>query len=189
MDSSPDPRIERTRRLVLDAAVETVATMGFDNATIEGIADRCGVARSTIYRHWDNKEQLVLEAMKSRLIESAPQPTGDLRTDLIAFLTATARWLGTPEGAMMALAIVSAAQRDADIRRAHAEGTRAKREQLVAILERGVATGELPAHLDTTEAANDIVGPLMYRRLITHEPVDDEYIAARTDRWLAANRV
>ena len=62
-----DPRIERTHRVVLDAAIEVIAEHGFAGTTIDAIASRSGVARSTIYRNWNGRTELMLEAVRARV--------------------------------------------------------------------------------------------------------------------------
>ncbi|MFC2153638.1 TetR/AcrR family transcriptional regulator, partial [Actinomycetota bacterium] len=63
MTESVDPRIERTRTVVMRTAIDIVAERGFQGASIDAIAQRSGVARSTIYRHWPDKSDLLLEAI------------------------------------------------------------------------------------------------------------------------------
>lgn len=58
-DTRVDPRIERTQALVVEAAAELLAERGFERITIDGIAERSGVARSTIYRHWPDRADLL----------------------------------------------------------------------------------------------------------------------------------
>ncbi|MEX1280276.1 MAG: helix-turn-helix domain-containing protein, partial [Acidimicrobiia bacterium] len=86
LDTATDPRIERTRRVVLGAAVEVVAERGFSGATIDAIAQRSGVARSTIYRHWPDRGDLLLEAVSDRVGPVEASVTGDLREDLIGLV-------------------------------------------------------------------------------------------------------
>ena len=179
-----DPRIERTRQVVLNATADLVAEIGFDNMTIEGVSDRCGVARSTIYRHWPGKGELLLEAIKERMIKPPAIDTGSLRSDVVRFLGDLAGWFATKDGVMMALSLLVSAQRDKSVERLHREATRARRTYLVEIIQRGIDGGELAADLDCTEAANDLVGALFYKKMVVHEEVDDEYVEARADRWL-----
>ena len=86
MATRVDPRIEQTRRIVLGAAVEVIAERGFGGATIDSIAQRCGVARSTIYRHWPDRMELLLEAVNARVGPVETFATGDLREDLVSLI-------------------------------------------------------------------------------------------------------
>jgi AcrR family transcriptional regulator len=183
-----DPRIERTRRLVLDAAAKIVVERGFEGATIEAISEVCGVARSTIYRHWPDKSALVMQAMKSRVVPKAAPATGSVRGDLLQILGDIAGWLSAPDGKMVALGILNAAHRDPELGSLHANATRGRRSLIEAALHHGVETGELDPDLDPAEAATDLMGSLFCRLFITHEPIDGVYVEGRVDRWLAAHR-
>lgn len=179
-----DPRIERTREVVLDATVELVGDIGFDNVTIEAVSERCGVARSTIYRHWPDKMDLLVQAIKNRLVAYPETDTGSVRTDIGAFLSNLAAWLETRDGVVVALSLLSAAHRDESVGVVQRQATRTLRDNLVAIIERGIQRGELPVDIDSTEAANELAGPLFYKKMVVHEEVNAAYVEARVDRWL-----
>jgi AcrR family transcriptional regulator len=69
----------------MDAVVELLTEVGFGGLTIDAVAHRAGVGKATIYRRWDGKEQLVLDALAAGRIP-VPQPdTGTLRDDLLAY--------------------------------------------------------------------------------------------------------
>src|SRR5690349_13489211 len=89
----PDPRIEDTRKRILAAAFDVIAEYGFDGATIERIAERSGVSRTTIYRRWPDPSQIYLDALHPLGSSSPVRPSGDLRGDLEAQLGRTARHL------------------------------------------------------------------------------------------------
>src|SRR6266487_3976075 len=60
-----DPRVERSRMVVLEAAVDELADAGYGGVTIESVAARAGVAKSTIYRHWPDKLALIADAFET----------------------------------------------------------------------------------------------------------------------------
>jgi AcrR family transcriptional regulator len=179
-----DPRIERTRRLVLGATADLVGERGYDNTTIEGVSDRCGVARSTIYRHWPDKEQLVIEAVKSRLVLDPHIDTGSVATDIEGFLAELVSWFADDAVVAIALSMLSAAHRDLEMGRLHTQATRARRDHLVRIIERGKQRGELPSDLDAAEAVAELAGAIFYKRVVLNEPIPSDYVSQRTERWL-----
>lgn len=179
-----DPRIERTRRVVLDAAAELVAETGFDNITIEGVSERCGVARSTIYRHWPGKSELLVDAVRQRVPGHQEIDTGSLRSDVLAFIQDLVAWFESRDGATMVLHLLTVAHRDPSFGKMHGEATRTRRDHLARLISRGVERGELPDDVDLQEAANDLVGVFFYKKMVVHEQVDAEYAVARVDRWL-----
>ncbi len=182
--SEIDPRIERTRRVVLDATVDIVSERGYDNTTIEGVSERCGVARSTIYRHWPSKQQLVIDAVKKRLVLDPDIDTGSVKTDIERFLNEMVTWFGDEEIITLALSLLMAAHRGTEVGRLHIEATKARRNHLVRIIERGKERGELPDDLDAADAVADLVGAIFYKRVVVSEPVSGEYVEKRTRRWL-----
>ena len=64
-DLSVDPRVERTRRVVLDATLDQLAEVGYGALTIEGVARSANVGKATIYRHWEGKLDLVSDAIRT----------------------------------------------------------------------------------------------------------------------------
>ncbi len=179
-----DPRIERTRKVVLEAAVELITEIGYDNTTIEGVSERCGVARSTIYRHWAGRNDLLVDAVKHRLIGQPEIDTGSLRSDVLALLQDLVRWFGSTDGVMMVLHLLTVAHRDEQVKKLHREATRGRRNYLAHVIQRAIDRGEVPADLDPQEAANDLVGAFFYKKIVVHEEIDIEYAEARADRWL-----
>jgi AcrR family transcriptional regulator len=179
-----DPRIERTRRVVLAATADLVAEKGYDNTTIEGVSDRCGVARSTIYRHWPDKQRLVVDAVKNRLMLDPKIDTGSVAGDIERFLGELVAWFTDDHVVMIALSMLSAAHRDPAMGRLHTDATRARRDHLVRLIERGKARGELPADLDAEEAVAELAGAIFYKRVVLDEAIPPGYVEARTKRWL-----
>ena len=70
--------------MILDAAAEVISDVGFGRASIEAISKRSGVARSTIYRDWPKREDLLLESVGERIGPMKIADTGHFRADLIA---------------------------------------------------------------------------------------------------------
>src|SRR5205807_9252928 len=65
VDTEQDPRIERSRRVILEAALAELGEAGYGALTIESVAPRAGVGKSTIYRHWSGKLTLVEDAFRT----------------------------------------------------------------------------------------------------------------------------
>jgi TetR/AcrR family transcriptional regulator of autoinduction and epiphytic fitness len=67
-----DPRVERSRRVVREAALAELVESGYGAFAIDAVASRCGVARSTIYRHWSGKLALITDALET--LNRQPRP-------------------------------------------------------------------------------------------------------------------
>ena len=84
-------RSERARQAVLDATADLVAEVGVERTTIDEIANRSGVAKTTIYRHFASKEVLVVEAVHACTYIPVVADTGSLRNDLISCFSGTTK--------------------------------------------------------------------------------------------------
>jgi len=167
-----DPRIERTRRVVLEAAIALLIEGGYRAVTMEAVAAASGVAKSTIYRHWSNRDQLISDAFHA-LKPPIPVPLeGDVRSKVTVLLEQLARTLMSSTWSSCLPALIDAAERDPDARELHRGLARAGRQVLVDLLAEGVRTGELPPETDPGLLAEALAGPIVLRRLMAPEPLD-----------------
>src|SRR5262245_14991403 len=81
-----DPRIERSRRVILEAALEELGEVGYGALTIESVAARAGVGKSTIYRHWSGKLALVEDAFRTMKAQALVPTAGTIRERIVAYL-------------------------------------------------------------------------------------------------------
>src|SRR5918993_1397125 len=91
-----DPRIERSRHHVLIATVDLLREVGYSRLTIEAVAARSGVAKSTIYRHWPGKVELVTDAFTTLQRRDAEPPPGPVRDRVTAVLTGMVESITAP---------------------------------------------------------------------------------------------
>ena len=184
MAETVDPRIARTRKLVFAAARELLADVGYGKTTIEGIAERSGVARSTIYRHWPELSQLVVEAVQDIAPVFDTIDEGNLRDDFIAMMTVMASTLAQPRNARLTATLTDAATRDADLAVLHSRFSMARRRPTLVALQRAIDRGEIEPDTDVDEIATILISPFFFRRFYTHEGVDPEFIERHADRVL-----
>jgi AcrR family transcriptional regulator len=173
----PDPRIEDSRKRVLDAAFDVIAEHGFDGATLERIAERSGVSRTTIYRRWPDPSQIYLDALHPLGSWPKVAPSGDLRADLEAHLLGTAHHLNDPRYLAVVLGVIERCLREPE----YAQRFRAVREDsirpLVELLEDGVATGVLRPDVDVSFEALRLLSPLVFRRAVQQELIEADLVA------------
>ncbi|MEO3825457.1 TetR/AcrR family transcriptional regulator [Actinomadura sp. B10D3] len=181
----PDPRIARTRDRVLPATVELLAERGVGGTTMEAIAHRSGVAKSTIYRHWPGLPPLIIEAFTS-LNQAAPDrpSTGELRQDLTLYLGELARVITESPWAPLMTALVDGAERDESLRELLGALIKRRRARLEEIITAGLDRGELPGDTDPEFLAGVMGGALFYRRLISHESIDEAYVQRLVDTFV-----
>ena len=166
----------------LAATIEELAESGYPSLTLDAVARRAGVHKTTLYRRWGTREALVLEAMLSLVDERVPVPdTGSLREDLLALATAAAATAGTPAGEAVVRAVVAAGPHDEALAEAN---DRFWTERLAldgAIVERAVARGEVAPGTDPRTVIEAVLGPLYFRRLVTGSPPDREFVERIVD--------
>jgi AcrR family transcriptional regulator len=180
-----DPRVSRSKKRILEAAADILTRHGAQSATIERIASQAGVARTTVYRHWESRGQLLMDAFEM-LTTSAPEPeTEDLRAGLITVLEELGWALTNSKRARMLPALIDAAERDAEVAQLQSRHTQMRREPMRKVIESAIARGELPGELDLEIALDQLSGPLFYRRLVTHRPITTEFLVQLADSAIA----
>jgi len=166
---------------VLDAALEELATTGWDGFSMEHIAKRAGVNKTTIYRRWPTKVDLLQAALLAiPELVAEPPDTGDLRTDLAILLGTRVEQLTSPVGRGLVRAIMlgGASPSLQSLR----ESVREKRPAVPdAAIDRAIARGELPAGLDRGLFRELLFSPLQARLFLRNEPVDAAFVATVVD--------
>jgi TetR/AcrR family transcriptional regulator, regulator of autoinduction and epiphytic fitness len=180
----PDPRIERTRRVVLDAALALLVERGYGEVTIEAVAAESGVAKSTIYRHWPGRLELINDAFQE-LKPTLPAPDeGTIRERLVSYLARVAEDIDSAKWSLCLPALLNAAEHDPAARELKMQLASRGRQALVDLLADGVRSGELPDDLDTVLMAEALVGPIILRRLMSAEPLAPDQAGHLVDQVL-----
>lgn len=173
-----DPRVVRTREHVLAATAALLAEHGFERTTIDAVAERSGVARSTIYRHWPERGHLLVDAFASASPRLVDVDTGSLAGDLRAVARLLRDHLGASPMSAALPSLFGAARHDPTLRDAARRFSRERRTQLRALLERARERGEIGPGHDLDLAVVRFVGPFFYRALLADEPVTEAFAAA-----------
>ncbi len=179
-----DPRIERTKSVVLDAAFAVIGDVGFAGATIDAIAQRSGVARSTIYRHWPDRVDLLIEAMGNTVGSVESVTTGNLHDDLAALALQIGTVLSSePIGSVIA-SIILESRRDPAIDQLRARFTRHRRNEGSTLVAHAIERGELPADTDPHEVAEELAAKVFFHALVLRQPLDTDWAAALVEGML-----
>jgi len=181
-------RSERVRRLVLATTADLVAEVGVERTSIDEIASRSGVAKSTIYRHFASKQALVVEAVHECTHIPVVTDTGSLRDDLISCFSGMTK--ASYEGRLgdMMLSLMDAAQRDPELGRLVRAQADQRRRFATNVLERAVARGELAEDVDIDLLVTLMSGPLVYTKLVRRQRVTEDLVASVVDHVLAGYR-
>jgi len=178
-------RSQRARQAVLDATADLVADVGVERTTIDEIASRSGVAKTTIYRHFSSKQALVVEAVHACTHIPVVTDTGSLRDDLISCFSGTTKASYDGRLGDMMLSLMDAAQRDPELGRLVRAQTDQRRRFATEVIERAVSRGDLPADVDVDLLVTLVAGPLIYTKLVRRQRVTDELVAAVVDSVLS----
>lgn len=173
------PRSEAAHDAILAAAVALTREVGYDAVTMDGIAARAGVGKTTVYRRWSSKELLVTEAI-GRIVRSFPVPrTGSLEGDLLQLMHQAVGMYRDPASLALLSGLVAAMARSTLIAEAVRTGFVASwRDAVRGVLVRGVSRGELRADTDVELALDLLGGPPFYRFLITGTAIDERLARA-----------
>lgn len=178
----PGGRSARTRTAVLAATADVLAEVGYDALGVDAVAARAGVHKTTVYRRWPTKAELVAEAVRERSLRHVPIPdTGTLAGDLRALARAVAATIGSEVGGHLTRALVAAATTSPEVAARTGPFWAERLGWAATVVERAIDRGELPAGSDPNLVVEALIGPLYVRLLLTGEPVD----AAVADRVAA----
>jgi AcrR family transcriptional regulator len=185
------PRDESRDAVILDATLELLGEVGYDRLTIDAVATKAKASKATVYRRWQGKAALVVDAMQT-INPLKPNPadgppdctwpdTGSLRGDLVAGCRNFVERLNSEEGKLVA-AVITAQSRDPELASAMRAATYDDKRRSCRILaDRALARGELTA-TDGADTFVEVLPAIMFNRLlITGEPFDEAFISHVVD--------
>lgn len=184
--AEPDPRVERSRRVILEAVLDELGAVGYGALTIEGVAARAGVGKSTIYRHWSGKLDLVEDAFRTLKAPVLAPEAGTLRERVTGLLEQVACLVEESTYSACMPALIEAAEHDEQVRDLHRRFSAERRAILIDLLREGIENGELPSDTDPELLGDALVGPILLRRLMLYEPLDPEIVPKLVDQLLPA---
>ncbi len=160
---------------VLKAVLELVGERGVEGTSMDAIAAAAGVSKATVYKHWENKKALLVDAIRVQVEKSPTFGSGNVRKDLTDFLTYLAQKTKSQEPAGIWPKIISYAASNSDFGKALQEILFApRRERLMEMLTVGAAAGELVPNIDPDLALDLLVGPVMHHRFVNNNKVPPE---------------
>ncbi|MGA9846609.1 MAG: TetR/AcrR family transcriptional regulator [Roseiarcus sp.] len=170
-----DERVRRSRAAVLGATAQLLFERGFGGATVDEISRRSGVAKTTIYRHWPTRTDLLRDACSTLGTPLNAPNTGSFEADVTALVTNLAHMLRSAKWTSVLPSIIDAAERDPDIADMYSKLQRGYSQPFEIVIERALRRGELPASTDGAMLIAALTGPLFYRRWFSREPLTDDF--------------
>jgi TetR/AcrR family transcriptional regulator, regulator of autoinduction and epiphytic fitness len=177
-----DPRIERSRMVILRAAVEELGDVGYGGVTIESIAGRAGVGKSTIYRHWSDKLELIADAFETFHEQMVPDlGIRSVRESVALLLRHVAEVVVDSTFSRCIPALIEGAERDPRVREFHHRYSAERRQALIDLIAVGIDAGEVSPEVDPELATTALLGAIFYRRLMTARPLEPGEVGRLVD--------
>lgn len=180
---TPRPRVEGDReREVLGATLEVLAEVGYDRLTMDAVAAKAKASKATLYRRWNNKVSLVIDALLLTKATPAVPDTGSFRDDLLTAYCGPEGMID-PQAIAIFTSVLTAMQRDAEFAEAFRERVIGPKIALsTAIYARAKERGEIRADLDEGLFGPALAGICLHRAYILGELPDKELITRILDQ-------
>lgn len=186
---TPATRTGRPRNAAADTAIlaatrQALVELGWSKLTLGDVATRAGVAKTTLYRRWSGKNELVVDAVAELFDELVLPDRGSLAADIEGVVLQFAAILARPEAKSGLMAVVTESTRD-DALRERIRDSIVDRQKCLVLEGRARAQkrGELPPEADPDEAARTVdlifdmvAGAVVHRTLVSAEPADEEWV-------------
>ncbi|GAA1417461.1 TetR/AcrR family transcriptional regulator [Streptomyces thermospinosisporus] len=190
---TPAGRTGRPRSASADAAIlaatrQALVELGWSKLTLGDVATRAGVAKTTLYRRWSGKNELVVDAVAELFDELSLPDRGSLAADIEGVVLQFASILARPEARSGLMAVVAEATRDEALReRIRASIVDRQKRLVLAGRSRAEQRGELPPSTDPEESARTVdlifdmvAGAVVHRTLVSAEPADEAWVRSFT---------
>jgi AcrR family transcriptional regulator len=160
------PRDSRADQAILDAALQSFIDEGYEGMSVENVAARAGVGKTTIYRRWPSKKELIIAAVDGLFEHLHVPDTGDVRADLLFVVEQAHRFLTETKAGEVLPRMVGEVASGTPLGRAYFDKVmRPRLQAIVGALEAAKARGELRADLDDHLALASVIGSMMFLRL------------------------
>ena len=184
MTTKPRPggRTARTKSSVFEAVTALLTERGYGALNMTDIAERAGVAATSLYRRWGDARVLILEVAVERLVQEHPLPdTGGLTQDLRIWARTIAASLASPEGSAFFQAFIASALPSGPDSAARRAALKPRVVQIETMLDRARARGE-PA--PSVEDVVDMLLALLYTRTLFGMPMGEAFADQLVERLL-----
>ena len=171
---------------VLRATTELLEECGFRAVTMEAVAERSGVAKTTIYRWWRSKPELVMEAYTAAVASRMPEPdTNSVSRDLTLFAEHLYAGVSDPSRRRALRGLMAEAQLDGDFEEPFRTWVQSRRSVVLEILSRAQRRGEIREDVDTDLVVDQIFGVFWYRLLVGHDRLEASTAAGHVAQILS----
>lgn len=184
------PRDQAVDQKVVDATFELLNENGFAGLSIEAIAAQAGVSKAAIYRRWDSKDELLVDAMASIMETVEIAETGDVRSDLVAALSSMQFFITDTRAGEVFPWLVGEIAARSEVGMRYGALIARRRQQLSGLVERAVQRGDLRADLDVPTVLDMLSGAMILRKILGLGFPDDgpeKLVDTLLEGWLTGN--
>ncbi len=176
----PRPLSKKARNKAIEASQMLIAECGIEGFTMDGVAKLSGVAKTTLYRHWNSASELLVHALDCQ-VERIPTPdTGSLPGDLFELFSTMRAIINQPGTRQLFLEMASASARDPELESVKEAMVGERMRPIREIVRRAVERGEIP-ETDLEVAAVTVEGPFVARMFMSSEPLREDEVRAYID--------
>jgi len=173
-----DERVRRSREAVLKVTSELLTETGLGGVSVDEVSRRSGIAKTTIYRHWPTRSDLIIDACSQLSSGHEAPDTGSFEGDVTVLLSGIAELLRTARWSSVLPSIMDAAERDTDLAEIYSTIQRGHAAPFLEIIARAKQRGDVRPNADSAAITAALLGPLFYRRWFSREPIDDRFVTA-----------
>jgi AcrR family transcriptional regulator len=189
VNQTGDKRVARSRAAVLDAGLELLVEGGPNAVTVEAVVQRSGVAKTTIYRHWASREDLVVDVIRE-VVGTTPSPPPDMPFEPALRMLIRANYLNASDDRLrraFPAMLLAKAQGQPGLHRLRSQSEHDQRALLEDLVGRGIAEGRLAPDVTIEDAMLQLIAPLILITCGLHE-FDDDVADRIVDLFLASHR-
>lgn len=169
------PRSEAANRAAIDATVDLLVEGGIEAVSMEEVAARSGVAKSTLYRHFGGREELIASAARVCQAQFATPDTGSLEADLRELFEAHQASHEEAQLNDLLPILLDGARREPFFESLVDDLLENRRRPIRTVIQLAQLRGEVAADLDLDSAVAVVVGPFTYRKMVVRQPVTPEF--------------
>ncbi len=184
----PVGRGQKVRKAVLAATLLELADRGYAALSIEDVARRAGVNKTTVYRRWGDRQSLVIDTLTDEMAVVTSPDTGTIEGDLRAWALALIRALVSPLGQAMVNTMLIGGADIPEVAEAKRRFFDDRLHRAQPMIVRAIQRGELPHDTDPIQLLKTVIAPTYLQLLVTAEPIDEATAELAAAVALAAAR-
>ncbi|ORB29240.1 TetR-like C-terminal domain-containing protein [Mycolicibacterium parafortuitum] len=162
---------------IIEAVLDELADVGYGRLSMDGVARRAKAGKAALYRRWQSKQEMVLDAVTTISVPALPETSGDLRTDVAALVRGVDEWISDPRMMRVLPDLLAEAVRNTDL--ADALTARigvTRRESGRVVIVTAIERGEVRPDVDIEYVLDLIAAPVFWRICGRRLPTTPEFL-------------